>query len=48
MQNKKAYQKCVRNLQPLRALWLPWQTQQFIGGMCFTNNNTHVQTMVFI
>jgi len=38
-QDKKANQTCVKALQALRTLWLPWKTEQIHGPMCFTNND---------
>ena len=38
-QEEKANGKCVKALQALCTLWLPWETkvQQIYGPMCFTN-----------
>jgi len=34
----KATRRCVKALQALCTLCLPWKTQQINGHVCFTNN----------
>ena len=38
-QDKKASGRCVKAMQALCTLWLPWKAQQIHVTMCFTNND---------